>query len=81
MKFYFSYGTSPTFPFKNGHSVVIADNRDEAIERFREIHPDKNGCVNCSFIYEESEWRRRIEGNFPMMNICNEIIGEEKEDE
>lgn len=59
--FYFTFGSSPSFPFQEGYIIIKATTRDEAVDRFRHDYPDKNNsCVNCSFIYDETEWK---EGN------------------
>lgn len=56
--FYFTYGKSEQFPFKGGWTTVLADNRRDAIKKFRIRHPDKTeGLINCSDIYTKGEFR------------------------
>ena len=57
-RFYFTYGTSETMPFRGGWTEVIADTKEQAINIFNIIHkPRHEGIVNCSFIYTEEEFK------------------------
>lgn len=57
-KFYFTYGESPAFPFQNGWTEVIAEDRKWAVLAFEKFHPKRPGStyVNCALIYSEREW-------------------------
>jgi hypothetical protein len=75
-KFYFTYGTSETQPFYGGWTEVIAEDFDQAIERFYTKHPMKTpGIINCAFMYTEEEFKKT--DMFKKGNIgcrCHEII-------
>jgi hypothetical protein len=56
--FYFTFGRSPSFPFQDGYIIVKAMSREEAVDKFQSEYGDPNdSCVNCSFIYDENEWK------------------------
>lgn len=74
-EYYFTFGSSENFPYQNGYLIVMAESEYEAIEKFREIYPDKNkDTVNCSDICLEAEWRKfkskHYEGRKPFEIIC-----------
>ena len=76
MKFYYTFGLRPQFPYYRGWVVVIADNRDEADKKFRARFPDKNrDTLNCSEIYTEERFSKTIvaQGNHPE-EFCHEVI-------
>jgi len=58
-KYYFTYGSSPEYPYYGGWTVVETDtNQSGAIDIYRAYHPDinKDGeivYVNCAGIYDE----------------------------
>lgn len=55
-KFYFTYGTAPSYPFQNGWTEVEAPDRNKAVELFRAVHPDRpgsQGILNCASVYDE----------------------------
>lgn len=76
MKFYFTYGTSKSFPFVGGWTEVIADSWDEACEKFSNIHPlTPEGFINCAGIYMEGLFKitgMEVEGNINA--FCQEVI-------
>lgn len=56
-KFYFTYGTSESYPFKGGWTEVEAPDMRTAIAVFRLAHPDKaENTINCAFYYTEEEF-------------------------
>lgn len=57
--FYFTYGSSESMPYKGGWSIVKANDRDQAIEIFRAVHPNapNSVCVNCAGIYTEEHFK------------------------
>ena len=81
--FYFTYGTSTSFPFQNGYTKVIAQTRATAIRLFQMIHPNQTeNVINCAFIYSEKEFENTVcatqkchetiegmDGN-PVRNLC-----------
>lgn len=77
-KFYFTYGSSETFPYQDGWTEVYAENMGQAQALFRAVHPDnKPGIINCSWIYTEEKFR---EGNIfkdghNFGQGCHEVIG------
>ena len=77
MRFYFTFGTSPLFPYQVGWVEVIADNYEQASNKFRTRFPDRNdGLLNCAFSYSESFWKNTImaESNNNMGASCHEVI-------
>lgn len=61
-KFYFTFGSSPTFPFENGWITINADCKSDACKYFTELYPnpkDKD-IINCAFIYSEDEFKETI---------------------
>ena len=56
MRFYFTFGTKGTQPYYGGWVEVIAENRNEACDKFRNKYPNHYDCINCAFIYSQEEW-------------------------
>lgn len=56
--FYFTFGSNKDFPYQNTYLVVIARNIEEAIKKFKNKYPHREGsnCINCAFYYNEKEW-------------------------
>lgn len=51
-KYYFTYGTAEFYPYKGGWTIVHAENRQQACELFRIMHPDRiAGVLNCADYY------------------------------
>lgn len=76
-KFYFTYGTSPAFPFQGGWTLIYATDLRAAQRVFKAHHPDRDGCgiLNCADYYgaewfEDSEEFRN--GNLGVK--CHEIL-------
>ena len=65
-KYYFTYGTSESFPYQNGWSVVMADSISQALLLFNCAHPpryidypsEQAGVANCSGIYSEDAFEQ-----------------------
>ena len=58
-KFYFTYGTSESFPYKGGWTEVEAPDMRTAIAVFRLVHPDSSeNTINCAFYYTEEEFNQ-----------------------
>lgn len=75
VKFYFTYGTSKTFPFKGGWTEVIAQDYNDAIKTFRHVHPDVHaGLVNCSDIYTEGYFVQSGMASGNLGACCHEVI-------
>lgn len=57
--FYFTYASDERFPFHAGWTEVRARDRNQACAIFNAHHPprDGSGCVNCSWIYDEAQFR------------------------
>lgn len=66
--YYFTYGTSDSYPFKGGWTKIEAPSKRIAIAIFREYHPDTHkDIVNCCSIYEEEQFHKTSmwsKGNF-----------------
>ena len=82
-KFYFTYGDNPGFPYRNGWTEVIAEDRKWAVLAFEKVHSKRPGStlVNCAMIYSEWEWETTMMAatgeNFG--HGCHEIITMELE--
>lgn len=77
-KYYFTFGTDKTHPFRGGWVEVMAESLNSAIELFNEHFPPTDGFVRCAFYYTESQFRKTgmlENGNFGYK--CHLIIGEE----
>lgn len=74
--FYFTYGDNPQFPYKNGWTLIIADNMETAIKAFRLAHPDVHeNTINCAFYYNEEEFNNTIlPDNGNDGSFCHETI-------
>ena len=70
--YYFTYGTDPDFPFCGGYTKIFANNMKEAVEVFRQKHPDRHAnTVNCAFMYTREEFKKA----FDKMDIgCQEVL-------
>ena len=57
--FYFTFGSSSEFPYRDGYLVVKAYSKPEAVSIFRSYFPDRTeGVVNCAFIYDQEGWEK-----------------------
>ncbi|MEH2936300.1 hypothetical protein [Acutalibacter sp. JLR.KK004] len=57
-KFYFTYGTDPSYPFQGGWTEIEAPDPDKAGEIFSAVHPDRHaGILNCAFTYTEERFK------------------------
>lgn len=66
-KFYFTFGTSESYPFQGGWVEIFAEDRKKAAEVFRKHHPDKfEGTLNCADVYSEEGFSKTkmVDGNF-----------------
>lgn len=57
-KLYFTYGTSERMPFKGGWSIVEGETYEQCIALYKAVHPQKDDCINCAFIYTEDEFKK-----------------------
>lgn len=58
-KYYFTFGSSKQFPYKNTYLVVVASSYNDAVKGFRKKHPDVNpDCMNCSDCYNAKQWEQ-----------------------
>ena len=74
--FYFSFGTAEFFPFKQGWVEVRADDREEACEMFSSHFPRRDGLLNCSFVYSESEWKQTEMAQGGPGQVCHQVISD-----
>lgn len=73
-RFYFTYSLEGQ-PFSGGWTMVEADDRRQAAEKFRARHPDRAGLLHCAGVYDEEEFkatRMYYRGNFRA--YCREVI-------
>lgn len=64
-KFYFTFGSSPTYPYQNGYIIIEAETLAQAIEYFKILfpNPDKPYLLRCAFYYNEKQWEKAIENH------------------
>ena len=56
-KFYFTFGYDRNFPYPDNYLIVLANNRENAISKFRRNYPDRHkNIINCADIYNEKQW-------------------------
>lgn len=64
--FYFTFGECGNHPFKEGHLIVRAKNRDAAKQKFNEYYGSKNG--HTGFLYkgchDQKEWLKILEAGY-----------------
>lgn len=59
--FYFTFGSSESFPYQNGYLIVKATDLIQAIRLFKVYHPNKSrNIVNCSDWYSQEFWDKHI---------------------
>ena len=75
--YYFTYGTSESYPYQGGWTEVKAPTLAAAKNIFRAVHPDRTrGILNCADFYDEDTFKKTemwSEGNFGercVENIC-----------
>ena len=69
--FYYTFGTSPSFPFNEGYVIVKGFSREDTAARFMKEYPDEHpDTINCSFIYDEKEWKKDIEKWYKNQKPC-----------
>ena len=59
--YYYTFGSDPGFPYRNGWVVVKASSREEADRKFRSRFPDRpghEGTMNYSFCYTKERWNQ-----------------------
>ena len=59
--YYYTFGSDPGFPYRNGWAVVKASSREEADRKFRSRFPDRpghEGTMNYSFCYTKERWNQ-----------------------
>ena len=63
MRFYYTFGSSPYYPFRGGYLTIEAPDLDSANRVFRVHYPDQNpGTLNCADVYSEAMWSQIKEG-------------------
>lgn len=78
--FYYTFGTSESFPFQRGWVEIQATSQSEANKLFRQHFPDKTpGVLNCAFIYTEEEFQKVKDSmsQYPDWSICHKRITED----
>ena len=83
--FYYTFGTSKTFPFQKGWVQVQAEDREQADQLFRSKYPDNfPGYVNCAFVYQEDEFKeikKQYENEEPEWHVCHDTLVQETHNE
>lgn len=58
--FYFTYGSSPFYPFCGGWTKVKAENEEEAIKIFNKKHPACSGFKQYISCYSEEDFKKTL---------------------
>ena len=59
MPYYFTFGSSRSFPYQNTYIVIMAADFGDAVRAFRDKFPDiHENCLNCSFWYDKKAWEK-----------------------
>ena len=79
-RYYFTFGNSEQFPYQNTYLVVISSDRMDALQAFREKHPDVNeGTFNFSSQFSEDKWpeiwKKHYEGQTPAEILWSKCFG------
>lgn len=64
--YYFTFGDSENFPYKNGWVEIVADNEIDARNFFSVLYPT-NDYLRCSSVYDEEQFKKTVmykDGNF-----------------
>lgn len=58
--FYFTFGTSGDFPFKDGYLIIYATDLSAANQEFNRLYPNEKNpdLLNYSEVYSEEEWNK-----------------------
>lgn len=56
--YYFTFGSDPNFPYQDGYIIIHARGRHEACTMFNYLFGERDGMINCAFIYDEKEWQK-----------------------
>lgn len=74
-RFYYTFGSSKQFPYRNGWVEVVADSLEEAHKKFRSWFPDVNhDILNCSDYYTEEQWSKASMSDGDGGYKCYEVI-------
>lgn len=75
-RFFYTFGSDPQYPYKNGWVEVHAETWEQAHEKFRTRFPDVHkDTLNCAFFYDADRWAQmNPEANWAGW-VCHEIIG------
>lgn len=58
-RYYYTFGYDRNFPYPDGYLVVVANDKNDSVEKFRRKYPDRHkGIINCSDIYNEEQWSK-----------------------
>lgn len=75
--YYYTFGSDPGFPYRNGWVLVKAATREEADQKFLSRFPDQpghEGIMNCSFCYDEERWEQMDPEHTWTGWKCHEVI-------
>lgn len=76
-KFYFTYGTSKSYPFRGGWTLIYAPNISAAAQIFKAYHPclGESNLLNCCDYYTAEYFEKSSmykDGNLGA--FCHEVI-------
>lgn len=58
-RYFYTFGSSPEFPYHEGWVEVRATCWEEAHKKFRSRFPDLHtNTLNCAFFYDEASWNQ-----------------------
>lgn len=75
--FYFTFGSWERYPYQDTYLVVVASDSNNAFDAFRKKYPDiHNGCLNCSFWYDEKQWKNDVNAYYKAMPPAEVILAD-----
>lgn len=78
-KYYFTFGSSPLYPYQDGYLTITADNEAQARLAFGYRYPnraDGNG-LNFAFVYDSEKWENNCKKYYPNQLPIKEFNAED----
>ena len=68
------FGDAPFYPYQYGCVEVVAPTRHKAVKCYSEKYPEKEGLVNCAFIYGEEEFKNAAKHTSLSFSFIHETL-------
>lgn len=79
-KLYFTFGSSPKFPYgRDDYLVIYGTSKKDCTDTFTKYYPKRPGsdCINCSDYYTQEKWNEEqpsLYGNEPVKIIVSDSL-------